>query len=91
MSFRPERFDPDSSDSRTFGNNHPYAYLPFGGGPRRCIGEPLAMQEASLALAMILQKYDPFLAPNQDIRPAVELTLRALYGLKIQFGVRRTT
>jgi cytochrome P450 len=43
-SFKPERFFPEN---RT---HHPYAYLPFGGGPRNCVARRLALMEAKLAL-----------------------------------------
>ena len=43
------------------------------------------MQEAVIVLAMLLQHFEPHLAPGQSIRPVVELTLRAEHGLVIQF------
>jgi cytochrome P450 len=50
--FRPERFTAEREAER-----HRYAYFPFGGGPRACIGSHFAMQEAQIALATILQRY----------------------------------
>ncbi|KND37275.1 hypothetical protein IQ63_10155 [Streptomyces acidiscabies] len=50
--FAPERFTPEAEASRPR-----YAFFPFGGGPRACIGQRFAMLEASLALATLLQRY----------------------------------
>ena len=50
--FKPERFSPENSGSR-----HRFAYLPFGGGPRICIGASFALQEAHLLLATIAQQW----------------------------------
>ncbi len=50
--FRPERFTAAAEAAR-----HKYAYFPFGAGPRACIGSHFAMQEAQIALAVILQRY----------------------------------
>ncbi len=86
LSFRPERFDPDSG-SKLF-NPHPYAYLPFGGGPRRCIGEPLALQEATVVLALLVRPGNQHRAANPTHKPCLELTMRARYGLKMHFTPR---
>ena len=69
--FDPERFGPEQSASR-----HRYAYFPFGGGPRVCLGSHFAMLEAVLAVAIIAQHHGLKLVPGQDIRPRMVGTLR---------------
>ena len=74
--FDPERFLPERSASRPR-----YAYFPFGGGPRLCLGSGFAMMEAQLILAMIAQHYRLQLIPGHPVEPEVLLTLRPRYGL----------
>jgi cytochrome P450 len=69
--FRPERFDPAGGATPA-----PYAYIPFGGGGRACLGAGFAMMEIRTVLAMILQRYRLDLAPGPPIRLAVRLTLQ---------------
>lgn len=59
--FRPERMSPEAKKDR-----HPFAFLPFGGGPRLCIGNHFAMLEMLLVLASVLGKYDFDLPLNAD-------------------------
>jgi cytochrome P450 len=61
QSFKPERFL-----ERRYS---PYEYIPFGGRPRRCIGEALALLEMKLVLAQILLSYDLQLADHQPEKP----------------------
>src|SRR5438876_1331464 len=74
--FDPERFTPERSAGRPR-----YAYFPFGGGPRQCIGLGFAMMEAQLALAAIAQRFRLELAPGQRIALDPKLTLRPRDGL----------
>lgn len=53
-----------------------YAYLPFGIGPRMCIGAGFALQEATLVLATIMGNFNIALAPGQTVWPQQRLTLR---------------
>jgi cytochrome P450 len=78
LRFDPERFSPERSAGR-----HRFAYLPFGGGPRICIGAALAMTEASLILATIAQRYRVRLAPGEKIELRNRITLRPKDGLRM--------
>ena len=60
--FDPTRFLPGQSKPR-----HKGAYFPFGGGPRICIGNHLAMMEGSLVLAALAQRFQVTLVPGQDV------------------------
>jgi enediyne biosynthesis protein E7 len=74
--FDPERFSPSRSAGR-----HRFAYFPFGGGPRVCIGNQFALTEAQLILATILPRYQFRLLPGADVIPEPLITLRPRGGL----------
>ncbi len=82
--FDPERFSPQNSEGRP-----KLAYLPFGGGPRMCIGMGFAMMEAQMCLARIVQKYRLELASPTRVDPEPVVTLRPRGGLKMR--LRRQT
>lgn len=77
----PLRFDPERFSPENEGKIPKYAYLPFGGGPRVCIGNSFAMMEARLALITILQQWKLRLAPNQTIRAEQLFTTRPKGGV----------
>jgi cytochrome P450 len=76
--FSPQRFAPGNEAER-----HRYAYFPFGGGPRVCIGEPFAWMEGVLLTAAIAQQFRFKLAPGAVIEPEPSITLRLKYGLPV--------
>ena len=76
--FRPERWDAHNGQKVPQG-----AYIPFGGGPRICIGMPFALLEARLQLATILQRYAPRLVPGHRVVLSPQVTLRPKYGMKV--------
>jgi cytochrome P450 len=79
----PEGFDPDRFMPGQEKERHRFAYAPFGGGPRQCIGNNFALMEGVLALAMISQKYELNLCPGTDIRPHMPGTLRPRGGVPV--------
>jgi cytochrome P450 len=74
--FDPERFTPERSEGRP-----QFAYFPFGGGPRLCIGGRLAEMQSLLVLATVLQRYDFHAVPGRRVEPAAMLSLRPKGGL----------
>jgi cytochrome P450 len=77
--FRPERWENDFA--RTLPR---YAYFPFGGGPRVCIGNTFAMMESVLVLVTVLQKWRLELVPNQNIVLQPAVTLRPKHGIQMK-------
>ena len=72
----PDRFDPERF-ARGWEDRIPrYAYLPFGGGPRVCIGNGFAMMEARLILATVAQRCQLSLEPFQEVVPIQLVTVR---------------
>jgi cytochrome P450 len=77
----PEGFDPDRfASERSAGRPH-YAYFPFGGGPRQCIGKGFALMEATFVLALLAQRYDLHLVPGRPVETVAMATLRPRYGM----------
>ena len=94
MSFRPRRWEhPDTFDPERFTQERTagrprYAYFPFGGGPHQCIGEPFAMMEMLVIVAMVAQKYRLCLTPGQRVEPYPVLTFRPRDGLVVTLHPR---
>lgn len=76
--FDPERFSPQRTRVRPR-----YAYLPFGAGPRICIGNAFALLEAKIILAMVLQRYRLELVPGHRSEPEPSVTLRPRHGVPV--------
>jgi cytochrome P450 len=72
----PEGFDPDRWEPERAAGLPKFAYFPFGGGPRVCIGNHFAMTEATLILAMVLQRFRLELLPGQRLLLKPSVTLR---------------
>jgi cytochrome P450 len=65
-----------------------YAYFPFSGGPRQCIGNSFAMMEAVLLMVTILQKFRLDLVPDHPVLPQASITLRPKFGMKMNLKKR---
>jgi cytochrome P450 len=81
----PERFDPERwrEDPIRSGKIPRYAYFPFGGGPRVCVGAAFAMMEATLLLAMMQQKFHLEVVPGHPIELFATVTLRPKHGIRM--------
>jgi cytochrome P450 len=80
---RPDDFDPDRWSGDGARRLPKFAYFPFGGGPRHCIGSSFATAEASLILAAITHRYHLELVPGQRIVPSPSITLRPAGGVRM--------
>ncbi len=85
----PERFDPERFAPERAAQRHRFAYLPFGAGPRICIGAAFAMAEAMLVLATLAQRYRLRLAPDFPVEPQGLITLRPRHGMRMILERRR--
>ena len=81
--FRPERWADDLARRLPR-----FAYFPFGGGPRQCIGNAFAMMEAVLLLATIAQRFRLTMEPGQRVTPTPYVTLRPEPGLRMRLARR---
>jgi cytochrome P450 len=81
----PDRFDPDHFAPEAVRERPRFAYLPFSGGPRLCIGNEFALMEAQLVLAMTLQRYRLRLTAERPVvEPEMQLTFRPKHGLPMR-------
>jgi len=72
----PERFDPERWTPEAQAERPKFAYFPFGGGPRICIGEQFAWMEGVLVLATIAQRWRLRAASPEEVHPRPLITLR---------------
>lgn len=84
-SFRPERFSVGQRDQINSA-----AYLPFGAGPRLCIGNSFAMMEMQLVLSRLMQRYTFQLTPNTKIDKLALITLKPKHGVRLKVEKRET-
>jgi cytochrome P450 len=76
--FDPERWTPEAKESRP-----QFSYFPFGGGPRRCIGEGFAWMEGILLIATLAAHWRMRLVPNHRVETNAVITLRPKYGMRM--------
>ena len=77
----PEGFDPERFSPARSARQHEFAYFPFGGGPRSCIGRHFAMMEAQIVLAVLAQRYRLDMVPGHPVEPQAMISLRPRFGL----------
>lgn len=79
----PDQFDPDRWSAERTSTIPKYAYFPFGGGPRQCIGNYFAMMEIVLLLATVGQRFTFSLVPDQKVEVLPVLSLRPKNGIRV--------
>lgn len=84
----PEGFDPDRWFTPEVKSLHRLAYFPFSVGQRKCVGDTLALLEAPIILATLLQQVTPELVPGHRVEPETLVTMRPKYGMRMV--MRRT-
>lgn len=85
---KPDVFDPNRFLQPARGGINRFAYLPFGVGPRTCIGMAFALQEATLVLATIVRHFRLTLVPGHPVWPVQKVTLRPKDGLPMRLERR---
>jgi cytochrome P450 len=81
----PESFDQERFSKAKEKLHRPFAYLPFGAGPRGCIGGNYAMLQILMILSVLLRKYDFSLLPGQTIEARPMVILRPEHGIRMTF------
>lgn len=77
----PQRFDPLRFEQAMAELTHRYAYIPFGAGPRVCVGSHLGMMEATFVATMVARRFRLGLVPGREVKPEAMLSLRVQGGL----------
>ena len=85
---RPDVFDPSRFMPEARSAVPRFAYLPFGIGPRICIGASFALQEVTIVLAALVQRFDTELLPEAKVWPLQKITLRPAFGLPMRVRPR---
>jgi len=84
----PDRFDPERWTTHARDARPQFSYFPFGGGPRRCIGEGFAWMEGILLIATVAQQWRMRLVPHHPVALKPVITLRPKHGMKMTLSRR---
>jgi cytochrome P450 len=87
----PKRFDPLRFAPEKESEIPRFAYFPFGGGPRQCIGQGIAMMTIPLAIATVAQRYRFVSAPGHVVEPDIKLTYQSRRGIHATRHLRTAT
>tara|TARA_R110002072_G_scaffold303087_1_gene493090 strand:- start:16208 stop:17707 length:1500 start_codon:yes stop_codon:yes gene_type:complete len=85
---KPEKFDPERFSEEREKAIPKHAYMPFGTGPRVCIGQSFAMMEAKLILATLLNRFEVIADKNMKFEPQAQITLSNKEGMKVYLQKR---
>ena len=83
LAFEPERWTAEFEQALP-----KFAYFPFGGGPRICIGNNFALMEAAILLAAVAQRYEVSMVPGRKVEPMPSITLRPANGVHVRLRRR---
>jgi cytochrome P450 len=84
----PEAFQPERWSAEKEHTTPRFAYFPFGGGPRVCIGNSFALMEAAVLLAAVAQRFQISLVPGSTVEPLAGITLRPRNGVHVRLHQR---
>lgn len=84
----PDKFEPERFSPQAWVNRPRFAYFPFGGGPRQCLGNHFALMEAQLLVAAIAQRYRLKTVPNHVVEVAPLVSLRPRNGIMMRLEAR---
>lgn len=84
----PEKFIPERWEDDLAKRIPRFAYFPFGGGPRQCIGNSFALMEATLILATVAQKFLFRIEESHPVKPLASITLRPAHGIRATLETR---
>ena len=85
----PDRFDPERFSPEQGADRPKFVYLPFGGGPRQCIGNHFALLEMHLVIATLAQRYRLHLVPGHPVEAWPLITLRPRFGMPMMIEARQ--
>lgn len=84
----PEKFKPKRFEKENMKGKPSFAYMPFGGGPRLCIGNNFAMMEMQMVILELVKRYNFELEENQTIEAMPYVTLQPKYGIKMKISFK---
>lgn len=84
----PNRFDPATFAPEAEGRRDRFQYLPFGAGPRACVGASFAMMQAHIVLATLLARFEFRPGPEPAPVPVMAMTVRPDNGVRLRVRVR---